>query len=519
MAPNSLLFFACVAAACLVNYALPRKLRYLWLAVCSFAFYWFAAADVELNTPSVLMRLGLGPTMPGVVPAFCLLLGLCLSGWLLCLIMDGAAAPALRAVLLALCLAAPLAAWAGCKYLGLLGFFRPYSPGILAEGQPASGLALPLGLSFVTLQSLGYALDVYARRAPAEKNPLRYAAFVAFFPAVTAGPVNRAAQFMPQLKAPARFDYGRVAGGAFRILWGVFKKSVIADSLLAYTAPVFRNPSLYTGPMLVLGLLLFALQLYADFSGLCDIAAGAARMLGLENAENFRLPFGARSMAEFWRRWCCSMLGVLRDAVITPLRAALDKRPALARARKPLLAAALPAVFLLFAAWHGLEAEYYLFGAANAALVLAALALEKPKDRLAAKLPLYRSARLRGVFQRAMVYLLFCATLLLFVSAVNRQPLAGWAPRLWLGWESLTNGSLWPTVAERGLTLKLFLAAMGGAALMFGVEGFALRNGGSIADWIRRRHFLWRWLLYYGLITALVFFGVFGGAKGFYANF
>ena len=201
--------------------------------------------------------------------------------------------------------------------LGLLAWFK-YADFILELLSPLlgaraqTGIVLPLAISFYTFQILAYVIDV-GRGARAERSLLRFSVFVGFFPQLIAGPIVRARQLLPQLEARARFDADRILNGLQLLAYGVVKKTVFADNLSFYVDRVYADPARFGGVDLVGATLAFGAQIYCDFSGYTDIARGSARLLGIELPENFRSPYTAGSLSDFWRRWHISLSTWLRD--------------------------------------------------------------------------------------------------------------------------------------------------------------------------------------------------------------
>jgi D-alanyl-lipoteichoic acid acyltransferase DltB (MBOAT superfamily) len=214
-------------------------------------------------------------------------------------------------------------------------------------------LVLPAGLSFYTFQSIGYVVDVYARRVRAERNLLDYALYVTFFPQLVAGPIERAGHMLPQYHSDRVFDPAGWRAGLALMLWGFFKKVVIADNTAPIVNKVFAlaHPSF---PVIWAGVLAFAVQIYADFSGYTDIARGTARLLGIELMRNFNHPYLATSPADFWRRWHISLSSWLRDFIYIPLG---GNRGGPARASFNLIA-----TFAISGLWHGASWNYVLWG-------------------------------------------------------------------------------------------------------------------------------------------------------------
>jgi alginate O-acetyltransferase complex protein AlgI len=222
-------------------------------------------------------------------------------------------------------------------------------------------LALPVGLSFYTFQSIGYVVDVYRRKVPAERNLLKYALYVSFFPQLVAGPIERAGHMLPQYSGPRRFDAGWWRIGLGWMLWGFFKKVVIADNVAVVANKIFAlsEPSF---PVLWAGVLAFTVQIYTDFSGYTDIARGTARLLGFELMQNFNHPYIASSPVDFWRRWHISLSTWMRDYIYIPLG---GSRCGTLRASFNLIA-----TFAISGLWHGASWNFLIWGLYWGSLVL-----------------------------------------------------------------------------------------------------------------------------------------------------
>jgi D-alanyl-lipoteichoic acid acyltransferase DltB (MBOAT superfamily) len=251
--------------------------------------------------------------------------------------------------------------------LGILFFFKYYNffaatvnsllAGIWPGTRrvfPAFNLLLPAGISFYTFQALGYAVDVYRGTIKAERGFITYALFVTFFPQLLAGPIERAADLLPQFKTDHQFDYDRVTAGLKLAAWGMFKKTVIADRLAVYVSAVYENPGVYPAPALLLATFFFAFQIYCDFSGYSDIAVGTARILGFRLTTNFRDPYFSASIGEFWRRWHISLSTWLKDYVYIPLG---GNRKGVFRRNLNLLV-----TFALSGLWHGAAWHFVCWG-------------------------------------------------------------------------------------------------------------------------------------------------------------
>jgi len=219
---------------------------------------------------------------------------------------------------------------------------------------PNLNIILPIGLSFHTFQSISYVIEVYRGRQKAERNLGKYALYVLFYPQLVAGPIERPQNLLHQFDEPHRFDYARVTDGLKLMVWGLFKKVVIADRLAVAVDLVYNNPTSYSGWPLVVATYFFAIQIYCDFSGYTDMARGAAQVMGFRMMENFRAPYLATSIGEFWRRWHISLSSWFRDYVYIPMGG--NQVP---RWR---WYANLMAVFLLSGLWHGASWTFVIWG-------------------------------------------------------------------------------------------------------------------------------------------------------------
>jgi len=269
-----------------------------------------------------------------------------------------------RKVWLAASLAGNLGMLAYFKYAGW--FIDSWVAAWAAAGIPmepaALDIVLPVGISFYTFQTLSYTLDVYRGRLAPARDPVAFAAFVAYFPQLVAGPIERAAELLPQITRPRTFDPVLARTGLRLILWGLFKKVVVADTCAPLATAAFADPSAYSGAGLALGVACFALQIYGDFSGYSDIAVGTSRLFGIRLMTNFRTPYFARNIAEFWRRWHISLTTWFRDYVYVPLGGS--------RGRLARTAANTAAVFLVSGLWHGANWTFVAWGAFHTLLFL-----------------------------------------------------------------------------------------------------------------------------------------------------
>ncbi|MFL5540226.1 MAG: MBOAT family O-acyltransferase [Longimicrobiaceae bacterium] len=232
----------------------------------------------------------------------------------------------------------------------------------LAFDPPLLHLVLPIGISFYTFEAVSYTMDVYRGRYPAERSYPRLLLFITFFPKLIAGPIERAGHLIPQFEVKARFDYARVRDGFVQILWGFFKKLVVADRLALYVDGVYNHPTHHVGSTLLVATLFFAFQIYCDFSAYSDIAIGTARVLGIDLLRNFRRPYFAAGFSDFWSRWHISLSTWFRDYVYIPLG---GNRGGFWKTNRNIFL-----VFLVSGIWHGANWTFVLWGIAHGCLLL-----------------------------------------------------------------------------------------------------------------------------------------------------
>lgn len=264
--------------------------------------------------------------------------------------------------------------------IGFLGFFKYFN--FFAESFQEAftllgtsteisrlNIILPVGISFYTFQTMSYTIDVYRKKLEPTKDLVAFFAFVSFFPQLVAGPIERATNLLPQFYRKRKFEYSQAADGMRQILWGLFKKIVIADNAAAFANDIFTNYNDYSGSTLALGAIFFAFQIYGDFSGYSDIAIGTARLFGFNLMQNFAFPYFSRDIAEFWRRWHISLSTWFRDYVYIPLGG--SRGGTAMKIRNTFV------IFVVSGFWHGANWTFIVWGLINAIYFLPLLLAKK----------------------------------------------------------------------------------------------------------------------------------------------
>jgi alginate O-acetylation protein len=269
--------------------------------------------------------------------------------------------------------------------IGFLGFFKYYNffvdsfvTAFSFFGKAISvnslDIILPVGISFYTFQTLSYTIDVYKRKLEPAKDIISFFAFVSFFPQLVAGPIERATNLLPQFYKKRVFEYDKAVDGMRQMLWGLFKKVVIADNCAEYANAIFNNYTDFSGSTLVLGAIFFTFQIYCDFSGYSDMAIGMSRLFGFNLMRNFAFPYFSRDIAEFWRRWHISLSTWFRDYLYIPLGG--SKGSLLKIVRNTFI------IFLVSGFWHGANWTFIIWGFLNALYFLPLLLVKRNRRNL-----------------------------------------------------------------------------------------------------------------------------------------
>jgi len=461
-----LVFFPIVVC---MYFLIPQRMRYIWLLAASYYFYmcWNAGYALLLLFVTAVTYLGALAIERFPERKLFLLLTVCMN--------------------LSVLFAFKYSDFALSNINGILTKLS------VSPIEPKFSLLLPVGISFYTFQALGYTVDVYRKKVPAEKNFLRYALFVSFFPQLVAGPIERSENLLFQLKKEQHFDYMRMRRGLLIMLWGYFLKLVIADRAAIFVNAVYGDTVSYGGVYLVAATLLFAVQIYCDFAGYSTIARGAALVMGFSLTENFEAPYFAKSVTEFWRRWHISLSGWFRDYLYIPLGG--NRKGTFIKYRNLLL------VFLASGLWHGAAWNYVIWGGLNGIYQVAEGCVRDRREKNKKT-----GGRIRKFGGVLVTFVLIDFSWLFFRS----DSIAGAVENLksilsMRNFYVLTNGEIFTL----GLNVYHFLFLLFAVLLLWTADFFRYRDV-DIFTWIEEKNVAVRYGIYLCLFCLVVLFGIYG---------
>jgi alginate O-acetyltransferase complex protein AlgI len=483
---NSIEFLVFFPVVAITFFIIPHKYRWLLLLGASYFFY------VSWRPKYILVLLA--------VTGISYLAGL----WL-----GSDRNPATRRLVLSISLVASLGILSFFKYFN---FLNPVFQGVfdwfgVSQWVPEN-ILLPLGISFFTFQTMSYTIEVYRGMIKPEKHAGIYALFVAFFPQLVAGPIGRANLLLPQYHETHLPDYEKIVSGLQRMVWGLFKKLVIADRLALLVDTVYGDPTAYTGMALILATYAFAFQIYCDFSGYADIAIGAARVMGFRLPENFQQPYYAQSIPDFWRRWHISLYNWLRDYIFYPIHRVLIRR----QSSRNLLTLIIPPMITMLASglWHGENWTFIIWGALHGIFMVASVLWTQAKRSMSWSLALP----------------LWLATGIKIFATFNLVSFA---------WIFFRANSLSDAIYIIGhlfvnleMQFSLFDLLPGGvydwmiailAILFMETVHIVQRKWGSLRQAVRLQPVWLRWSIYFGLVIVIFLFGKFESTEFIYARF
>ncbi len=451
-------------------YLLPHRFRWFWLLVLSAYFYMsFVPYDILILAVTILVDYGAG-------------LVICKK--------SGAE----RRMWLMLSIVANVSFLAFFKYFAFLrdnllqiGRFAGYDITI-----PALSIVLPIGLSFHTFQSMSYTIEVYRGNQEPERHLGIFALYVLFFPQLVAGPIERPQNLLHQFRERHYFDYDGVTSGMKLIVWGLFQKMVIADRLAVTVDRIYAHPNEFGGLTLALATVLFAFQIFCDFAGYSDVAIGTAQVLGFKLMTNFRQPYLARSVAEFWKRWHISLSTWFRDYLYLPLG---GNRKGPWRHMVNVLI-----VFAVSGLWHGADWKFVIWGALNGVFVVMA-GLRPPGSRDTA------SRQAPAVVRRVATFALVCCTWVFFRAGSLREAFTILG-RIF----SLQPGDVVSSIGKAPLIIALGLVG-------FAILGHLVREGYRVRELISRQPAWLRWSVYSAALTGILLLGEFHSRDFIYFQF
>ena len=476
---NSLAYAVFLPCVFILYWILPHKVRWPLLLVASYYFYmsWNAAYVVLIASTTIV-------------------------SWLCAICMEKTENRTLKKVSVAIALVISL---------GILYVFKYYNFSVeILESLSASiriprlDVLLPVGISFYTFQTLSYVIDVYRGKTKAEKNLGIYATFVSFFPQLVAGPIERSGNLMPQITSEKHFDYPSAAYGIRLILWGLYKKMVIADNLAVYVDRVFNNVQGYTGSSLLLAGIFFSVQIYCDFSGYSDIARGSAKLLGIDLMENFRSPYFSSGIREFWSRWHISLSTWFRDYVYIPMG---GNRVSRFRVMLNTLV-----TFLVSGLWHGANVTYIVWGGIHGVGQICenALGLNKRSRR--------EQGKLRRILGVPLVFL-FVTVAWIFFRAKSIPDAVYVLSNIWKGLDAnpvgkyFTNG-MDAILLNWGLLRRIFLLYLIPLTLY---DYFSLKT--DVCGWLGKRSPLIRYAYILAVVLIILIYGYVGQSTFVYFQF
>lgn len=476
-----LLFFPLVL---IIYYILPCKVRQIWLLGASYFFYmnWNMVYGWLLFAVTLLSYLGArGIERYGE--------------------KEG-----IKKIIFTMTLIVNLGALAFFKYMDFISLninrlFR-FLPGGGIKFRWEYNIILPVGISFYVLQSVGYMIDVYRGEERAERNFLRYALFVSFFPQLVAGPIERSKNLLNQLKTPQKLTWENCKRGVWLILWGYFLKLVIADRAAIFVDAVYEQPESYKGVYILVATFLFSIQIYCDFNGYSTIARGVALCFGIRLMDNFNAPYLAMSVSEFWRRWHISLTGWFRDYLYIPLGGNRkgEKRKQLNRLF----------VFGVSGLWHGASFSYIVWGILNALFQSAGDIKEKSKKRMRSRFPGLLSAQ--NTFsirlgKRVITFLLISFTWIFFRTGDMSDALELLRYAVEPNWIVFFNGALYKLGIQKDFFHVLLLAI----AVMFAVD-HCKYQGRDVPELLSKQQWWFQSLILLCLVFAILLFGCYGMA-------
>lgn len=375
-------------------------------------------------------------------------------------------------------------------------------------------LPVILGCSYYTLSLLAYVADVYRKKIKAEKNFLKLYVFISFFPHIIQGPISRYGQLAPQITKEHSFDFGKLKTGLILIAWGFFKKLVIADRISPATAKIFSDFSSRSGTVVFIGSVLFSLQLYADWTGYCDIVYGTAEILGIEMQKNFDRPYFSKTMPEFWRRWHISMGTFFKDYVLYPvstskicLKINKKARQRFGNEAGRIISSSIPilAVWLLTGLWHGGSWGFIIWGLYQGVVIILSLIFTPYFKKLNEKLNFKTDTFAWSLFRMARTFVICCIGRIFFNAGSAMNAFKMFARMLH------PSFGLNELFFSYGLDKKEWLVLLAALAAFLAVS--VMQEKFVVRQKLDEQPILFKWPVIIALIMAIVIFGVYGDGE------
>ena len=376
-------------------------------------------------------------------------------------------------------------------------------------------IIIPLGISYYTFSLIGYLADVYWKKEKAETNYFKLLLFTSYFPKIIQGPISKHRNLAPQLLESHKYEYHNLCYGAQLMLWGYFKKLVIADRLLIFVNTVYEDYHHKSGSMLLLAAVLGTFQLYCDFSGCMDIACGFSEILGIKLEKNFNHPFFSESASEFWRRWHITLGTWFKDYVYMPMSVAPWMIKLMQYAKKSFgmriakninTVISLSVVWVLTGLWHGTGLNYIVWGLYWGLLIIFSVLFESPCSRIVSMLHINIDSNEWHLFRKFRTFFLFVIGRIITIPSDLSASLEIFKNIIFKfnPWE-LVDG----TIFKMGLNGPNFIAVIIFLFILYWVSAYE-EKGNSGRDWIAEKQIVARWIIYYVLIISIIIFGMYG---------
>jgi len=373
----------------------------------------------------------------------------------------------------------------------------------MSFSQPVLNVILPVGISFYTFQTMSYTIDVYREKIKAEKHLGIFAVYVSYFPQLVAGPIERASNLLPQFRKKHYFNNALASDGLKLMLWGFFKKIVIADRLAILVDAVYSNPYAYDGGPLILATFFFAIQIYCDFSGYSDIAIGASQIMGIRLMDNFRRPYYSKSISEFWKRWHISLSTWFRDYLYIPLGGNKTKT-------KTKWYFNLFVVFLISGLWHGAAWTFVIWGALHGSYLILGIITFNMREKFKKKIKLFNNKLFANSLSLAITFLLVCFAWIFF----RANSVSDAIYIITHLTSNLTNRFSGSNLELDGLEIVI-----GIVAIMFMEIVHLIQEHKGMRHFLSKRPAWLRWIIYMVIILFILLFGIFTTKQFIYFQF